>query len=259
MTLVSTTKPEPQEKSERSGLFITLEGMEGVGKTVQIRALRDQLSKDGYDVVITREPGGTSVGDQIRAILLDAANADLDPLTELHLFHAQRAQHVRQLVWPAIDRGCIVLCDRFADSSIVYQGLTREVVNPAVIITETDTLLNGRWPDLTVVLTHSEPLVALRRAMMRWKIPTDTTAKVVNLNEARFDMLSEAFHIKVNDGYCNKLAPLFASFPSINREFAFVSAEGTEAEVAEEVIRTVYNFIEWHTNGDDAIEADRSA
>ncbi|WZL74972.1 dTMP kinase [Clostridiaceae bacterium 35-E11] len=109
------------------GLFITVEGPDGSGKTTQIKALEAYLKQKGHDVVITREPGGTKISEQIREIILDKKNKEMDPITEALLYAASRAQHVIEVIKPAVDNNKIVICDRFIDSSIVYQGIGRKL------------------------------------------------------------------------------------------------------------------------------------
>ncbi len=103
-------------------MFITLEGPEGSGKTSQLPALAEFLRGKGYDVLVTREPGGTSVGDQIREVLMNMKNVSIVPQTEILLFQAARAQHVAEILRPALDEEKIVICDRFGDSTLAYQG-----------------------------------------------------------------------------------------------------------------------------------------
>ncbi|WP_027415748.1 dTMP kinase [Aneurinibacillus terranovensis] len=114
------------------GCFITFEGIDGSGKTTQIKMLYEFLLERGHDVLLTREPGGTSISDSIRALLLDPVNREMKRETEVLLYAASRAQHVREKIKPALERGAIVLCDRFVDASIAYQGyglqLSREDV-----------------------------------------------------------------------------------------------------------------------------------
>lgn len=125
------------EKKEKP-LFISFEGGEGVGKSTQIRLLADRLTQAGYEVYCLREPGGTSVGEQIRSILLDCANANMAPIAELLLYEAARAQLVTEVIKPALAAGKVVLVDRFTDSTLAYQafarGLDKELVNTSNII-----------------------------------------------------------------------------------------------------------------------------
>ncbi len=133
------------------GAFITLEGVEGSGKTTQMALLHDRLEADGHRVLLTREPGGTPIAEAIRGILLDPANTALSPVAELLLYEAARAQHVAERIRPALEEGLIVICDRFADSTAAYQGAGR--VLPRDAVCELHRLATGAlWPDLTIVL-----------------------------------------------------------------------------------------------------------
>jgi len=133
------------------GAFITLEGVEGCGKTTQMTLLRDRLETEGRRVLLTREPGGTPIAEAIRDILLDPANTALSPVAELLLYEAARAQHVAERIRPALDEGAIVICDRFADSTTAYQGAGR--VLPGDAVRNLHRLATGAvWPDLTIVL-----------------------------------------------------------------------------------------------------------
>ena len=134
------------------GVFITFEGLDGSGKTTQIEKLDDYLIHGGYEVVLTMEPGGTPIGDKIRDILLDPENREMSYKTELLLFEASRAELVAGLIKPALDSGKIVICDRFFDSTIVYQGIARnlgikEVYDMSLYAT------SGIEPDLTFLLS----------------------------------------------------------------------------------------------------------
>jgi dTMP kinase len=168
-------------------MFITLEGPEGSGKTSQMPALADFLQNAGYEVVITREPGGTPVGDQIRDVLMNLKNVSIVPRTEILLFLAARAQHVESVIRPALALGKIVLCDRFGDSTLAYQGYGHK--------TDLDTLrtlLNfstgGLKPDLTLLLD-----IPVSAGMAR---------KRDNCSEwNRLDAYAEAFHERVRKGY----------------------------------------------------------
>ncbi len=134
-----------------TGLFITMEGIEGCGKSTQIGRLQLGLEKRGYPVVTTREPGGTAVAEAIRTIVLNPKNASLSPVTELLLYAAARAQHVDERIRPALEAGKVVLCDRFADSTTAYQGAGREL-SQETIHTLHAIATRGTWPDLTIVL-----------------------------------------------------------------------------------------------------------
>ena len=133
------------------GLFITLEGPDGSGKTTQIALLAEHLRALGCEVICTREPGGTPISDKIRAIILDNANAEMTARTEALLYAAQRAQHVEEKIVPALEYGHIVLSDRFADSTFVYQGLARQLSLPDVRAL-TAFATGGLVPDITLLL-----------------------------------------------------------------------------------------------------------
>ncbi len=133
------------------GVFITFEGIEGCGKSTQAHLLSRHLEAEGHDVVVTREPGGTPIAEAIREILLDPANAAMSPLTELLLYEAARAQHVHELVRPAIEAGSIIICDRFYDSTTAYQGAGRRL--PEIDFDSLhDMATGGLSPDLTLFL-----------------------------------------------------------------------------------------------------------
>ncbi len=135
----------------RRGRFITLEGGEGVGKSTQLQRLGDWLRRQGIEVVVTREPGGTPVGEAIRAVLLDRDLPAMHPDTELLLMYAARVEHLRRLIEPRLAAGCWVLSDRFADASHVYQGAGRGL-DPARIAALEHWALGGFRPDLTFLL-----------------------------------------------------------------------------------------------------------
>lgn len=137
--------------TSEKGFFITFEGVEGCGKSTQVRRLQQRLEAGGREVVVTREPGGTTVSEAIRGILLDCAHDGMQPMTELLLYAAARAQHVAELIAPALEAGKVVLCDRFADSTTAYQGAGRGVAPDAVELVHR-LATGGIWPDLTVVL-----------------------------------------------------------------------------------------------------------
>ena len=144
------------------GLFITFEGPEGSGKSTQIKLLRQFLVERGHDVVTTREPGGTAAGDRIRSVLLDKDCGSLEPETELFLMLAQRSEHLKKVILPSLKAGKTVLCDRYYDSSMAYQGYARGLKIERVRSVH-EAFLPGFLPDLTVLLRIA-PEVGLERA-----------------------------------------------------------------------------------------------
>lgn len=143
------------------GKFITFEGCEGVGKSTQLRLLTEYLEKTGADYLLTREPGGTPVSERIREILLDKT-LEMDAVTEAYLFAAARAEHVKNVIIPAINAGKIVICDRFMDSSVAYQGFGRGLGSELVEKINV-TALMGTVPDATVFL-NLDPLHMWRKS-----------------------------------------------------------------------------------------------
>lgn len=135
------------------GLFISFEGGDGSGKTTQFKLFAEYLRDKGFDVVVTREPGGTRISEKIRSILLDPECTEMADKTEAFLFAASRAQHVDELIRPSVEAGKIVLCDRFVDSSIVYQGFGRGLGDSVKAINEY--AVGGLYPDVTFLLDIS--------------------------------------------------------------------------------------------------------
>lgn len=174
------------------GLFITFEGIEGSGKSSQVALLADYLTAQGRQVAVTREPGGTPIGDQVRAILLDPKNRALDPKAELLLYAASRAQHIREVIAPSLKAGTVVLCDRFADATIAYQGYGRGL-DLAMISALDRIVTSGIQPDLTLLL-DIEASAGLARARGR------NHSRGLE-NEARFENEEIAFHERVRKGY----------------------------------------------------------
>ena len=133
------------------GSFITVEGIEGVGKTTNIDFIHQQLLSAGKEVVLTREPGGTRLGEAVRGLLLDPAYTGMDSTCELQLMFAARAEHLAKVVWPALEQGQWVLCDRFTDATYAYQGGGRGI--DSGVIAKLETLVQGNFrPDLTLLL-----------------------------------------------------------------------------------------------------------
>jgi dTMP kinase len=151
--------------ADHSGLFITFEGGEGAGKSTQIRRLADQLRRRGYDVLVTREPGGSPGAEAVRHVLLSGAAEEFGTRMEAILFAAARNDHVEEVILPALESGAVVLCDRFVDSSRVYQGVTGNL-EPQLIEALQRVAINGVVPDCTIVLDLPAE-IGLQRARQR--------------------------------------------------------------------------------------------
>jgi dTMP kinase len=174
------------------GMFITFEGIEGSGKSTQIALLANYLTASGVRHVLTREPGGTLIGDQVRKILLDPENRSLDPKAELLLYAAGRAQHLRELIMPALAGGTNVLCDRFSDATLAYQGYGRGL--DIEMIRSLDRMVTaGMRPDLTLLFDIAAAS-GIARARGR------NTSRGLEA-EARFENEELAFHERVRQGY----------------------------------------------------------
>lgn len=194
------------------GLFITIEGPDGAGKSTQIPFIKRFLEEKGYKVLLTREPGGTVIGEKIRDILLDKEHKEMSDVTEALLYAASRAQHVAELIIPALKEGKIVLCDRFVDSSMVYQGKGRNLGLESIRdINDFATI--GLKPDLTILL-DLDPEIGLNRVK-----------KVKEVDRLEQEKLT--FHRKVYEGYM-ELATMYPErikVISANRSIEEVSKE----------------------------------
>jgi dTMP kinase len=179
--------------AKKRGIFITFEGLDGCGKSTQLERLAAELRSEGIDVLTTREPGGTAIGERIRSILLDSATSGLTPMAELALMFASRAQQLEELIVPTLERGAWVLCDRFTDSSEAYQGGGRELGSQAVLDLHRVVCRNV-WPDLTVLM-DSEVEASLARARRR------NLKKTAAANENRFETEDRAFFERVHEAY----------------------------------------------------------
>ncbi len=190
----------------RRGKFITFEGLDGTGKSTQLRKLATALRAAGHKVVETREPGGTATGEKIRRVLLDSATEGLSPLAEMALMFASRAQHIAEVIQPALDHGQIVLCDRFTDSTEAYQGSGRKLGSEAVL--ELHRVLCGDLqPDLTILL-DSDPAMSVGRARERNRRASHHASKHASKHagkhhgdENRFEQQNRAFFARVHEGY----------------------------------------------------------
>jgi dTMP kinase len=176
------------------GLFITLEGLDGSGKTTQIKRLAAWMQKRGLNPIVTRQPGGTATGDRIRALLLDSGSTPIAPMTEMALMFADRAQCIGEVIEPGLAAGKIVLCDRFTDSTEAYQGGGREIGSQAVL--DLHRLICGNLqPDLTLLLLPSLN-VCLERARRRNDRQPQNGA-----DEGRFEQEQDAFFGRVWEKY----------------------------------------------------------
>jgi dTMP kinase len=208
------------------GQFITLEGLDGSGKTTQIKRLAAWLEKRGHASVVTRQPGGTATGDRIRALALDSRSTGLAPLTEMALMFADRAQAIAEVIEPALATGKIVLCDRFTDSTEAYQGGGRELGSEVVL--ELHRLLCGDLqPDLTLLLLPSLE-VSLKRARRRNEKESAETGK----DESRFELEQDAFYGRV----WQKYREIAAREPE---RVVLIAGELTIDEVHEQIVEAV--------------------
>ena len=168
----------------REGYFISFEGGDGSGKSTQIQILREFLEERGYDVILTREPGGTPISEKIRSIILDKANSEMDDMTEALLYAAARAQLVSQIIRPALEEGKVVICDRFVDSSMAYQAYARGLGDSVKTINAF--AVGDCMPDLTILLKVN---------------PQVGSSRIGNRERDRIELASSDFHEKVYEGY----------------------------------------------------------
>ena len=205
----------------KRGFFIVFEGGEGAGKSVQAKLLTDKIRQNGLQVVVTREPGGTRIGEQIRVITHDTENVDLDPVAEAYLMAASRAQHVRETIAPALEAGKIVISDRFVDSNIAYQGFGRNL-GEDVITKLNELAVDGAIAD-KVILLNVPPEVGHSRLNNE------------NKKKDRLDMQQKDFYDRVHEGYLT----LAKKFPN---RYVVIDATKSVSEVASsvwDVVRTL--------------------
>ena len=197
------------------GFFITFEGGDGSGKSTQIGILRDRLTEAGYDVILTREPGGTQISEKIRDLILDPDNSEMDDMTEAMLYAAARSQLVRQLIKPALSEGKVVICDRFVDSSIAYQAYGRGLGDAVGVINTY--AVDDCMPDLTILLKLD---------------PKRGSTRIAGREHDRIEQASDEFHRKVYEGYL-KLEEMYPE------RILGIDASGTIGEIADEISRRV--------------------
>ncbi|MDO5415283.1 MAG: dTMP kinase [Bacillota bacterium] len=195
----------------KKGYFITFEGGDGAGKSTQIKKLMEYLESKGFDVILTREPGGTDIGEKIRQIILDPENKEMDSVTEAMLYAASRAQHVSQVIKPAIEAGKIVICDRFIDSSIAYQGYGRNLGDSVSII---NSYAVGEY------MPHKTFLLKLK--------PQAGSLRMAGREKDRIELEAASFHQTVYDGY----EALERKYPE---RIVGIDASGTIEEIADEI------------------------
>lgn len=205
-----------------TGLFVTIEGPDGAGKSTQVKLLADYLRKNGYEVVVTREPGGTPLAEKIRGLLLELSEEPVAPVTEVLLYAASRAQHVEQLIKPALKRGAVVISDRFIDSSIAYQGYGREL-GAGLVWQVNKPALGGLLPGLTIIL-DVKPELGRQRLVER--------QQVQQRGPDRLEQERGEFHRRVREGFL----ALAAEFPE---RIKLLSAEGSIDSVHQAIIALV--------------------
>ncbi len=214
----------------RRGKFITFEGLDGTGKSTQMRKLAAVVRATGHKVVETREPGGTLTGEKIRKVLLDSGTAGLSPLAEMALMFASRAQHIAEVIEPALAAGSMVLCDRFTDSTEAYQGYGRKLGSAAV--RELHRVLCGNLqPDLTILL-DSDAGASVNRARRRNKRTAKAAKAGHHHDENRFESETRAFFGRVHEGY-------LAIAARDHGRVAVVNARGTPGQTHQRIVEVV--------------------
>lgn len=208
-------------------MFITFEGIEGCGKTTQIKRLAKRLSDHRIKFVSTLEPGGTIIGQGIRRMLLDSRNSRLSPLAELILYEADRAQHVEEVIMPALDQGKWVICDRFFDATIAYQGAGRGL-DMDLIMTLNNKVTKGVKPDITLLL-DCPPEVGIERALER-------NNAFMGDGQDRFEREKMEFHNKVRNAYLE--------IARKDKRFSIIDAALPEDAVEKEIFKIISPHLE---------------
>jgi len=205
-------------------MFITFEGIEGCGKTTQIRLLSEDLKQRGLDCIATREPGGTSIGEAIRGIFLHCAHDDMLPMTELLLVTAARAQHAEQVIKPNLKAGRIVVCDRYIDATVAYQGFASGL-GREIVLRSHELFIESLMPDLTILLDCPVEI-----GLVRSRERNRATGR--QIDEGRFEELEQDFHERVRKGYLEQAR-------CEPKRFEIVRADGTPEEIQKNISRTV--------------------
>ena len=209
------------------GKFITFEGLDGCGKSTQAEKLATMLREQGFQVLVTREPGGTATGEKIRHLLLDTSTAGLSPFSELALMFASRAQHIEEVIQPALAQGQVVLCDRFTDSTEAYQGGGRKLGSEPVLALHR-ILCGDLKPELTILM-DSDLAASVERARRRNR-RRDPTGR--GENENRFEQESRAFFGRVRNTYL----AIAAREPG---RVVLVDARGSAEETHAQIVKVV--------------------
>lgn len=196
----------------KSGIFITMEGPDGSGKSTQIQAIKKFFEQRGEKIIITREPGGTPISEKIRELLLDRANSEMDPMAEALLYAAGRAQHVAEVIKPALEQGIHVICDRFVDSSIAYQGYGRELGDSVAVINAY--AIRDCMPDITFLMKLN---------------PEIGKSRIDSEKQDRIESEKIDFHNRVFKGY----ETLETEFPE---RIISIDATGNIDEISEQII-----------------------
>jgi len=208
------------QSTKSKGLFITFEGGEGVGKTTQINLLKSYLLNINYKVVCSREPGGTIEGEQVRKLLVSGYSKTWDPMSEALMFNASRRQHINKIIFPSLDKGNIVLCDRFIDSTIVYQGYAGSI-EQSILKDLHKKFCYNLYPDLTFFL-DLEASLGLKRTRKRSDYK----------EENRFENFGLDYHNKISKGF-NNLAN--------NNKERIITIDASQS--IEQISKNIINFI----------------
>ncbi len=203
-----------------SGKFISFEGIDGCGKSTQAKILTNELIFCGHKVLLTREPGGSDGAEEIRNLLLTGNTDRWSAETEILLFTAARRDHLERTILPALETGLAVICDRFSDSTRVYQGVTRGDLRD--LVDQLDTAMISRQPDITILI-DLDPTISLERALKR------------SNNEARFEDFGLEMQVKLREGFLS----LANEFP---KRFMVVDGNRSQAEVAENIRKLLYEI-----------------
>lgn len=215
--MTNSRGPAKNPPGPAKGLLIAIEGAEGCGKSTQVELLTEALSKKGIDVIATREPGGTVLGERVRELVLSIPSEPIDPRAEALLMAAQRAQHVARLIRPSLEAGKTVVVDRFSGSTLAYQGAGRGL-DLAGLVNILDWATGGLWPDLNLLLDMPEDVAFARRC--------------ARASNDRFEEEQRDFHTRVMEGF-RELAR------SERSTWAVIDATGTQEEVLERLLQTV--------------------